>query len=82
MTYPYLIQLAIDHPLLAFAMSWPLGLTLLSICWCVSTLITNAMAVTANAAIQSLSALVIGVRGYPPADKDTEDDDSLPPIAG
>ncbi len=70
-----------EHPFYAFLLAWPIGLTIISICWQLATTLENGMNLILRLANQFTNAFVIAVRGYmpmPPPEDDESDDE--PPV--
>lgn len=67
MQYPYLLQFAVDNPWVAFALSWPLALVLITVALSTATAITNTIANFITLFNQIIAAFTVLCRGYPPA---------------
>lgn len=66
-----------EHPFYAFLLAWPIGLTIISVCWQFATTLENAMNLILRLTNQLANAFVIAVRGYmppPPPDDEVKDE--------
>ena len=62
-----MLDWCVAHPLLSFALAWPTGLTLVSLVWAVTNLITTMSAQLLAFVTQTAALGLALVRGYPPA---------------
>jgi len=75
MTYPFIIQFAVDNPWIAFFLSWPAMILILSVCWIFASTTTHAYNTTVSGLLQAGAIFVTLFRGYPPQSSSTRDED-------
>ena len=66
MTPSPIFQFAIDNPWLAFFLSWPTVILLISFAWCFTTLVANTFNLFLEILSQIFALMLTLVRGYPP----------------